>query len=85
LIVDYEDPPALRQAIEWVLDNPAAAQVMAERGRQHAARFTTHRCMSAVYDLVKRSPGVRRVAEYPAPLYRHPEITANVSAPGNPA
>jgi glycosyltransferase involved in cell wall biosynthesis len=84
LIVDYEDPPALRRAIRWVLDNPEAARAMAERGQQHAVRFTTHRCMSAVYDLVKRSPGTRRLAERLAPLYRHQEITANVSAPGNP-
>jgi glycosyltransferase involved in cell wall biosynthesis len=53
LIVDYEDPARLRRAIEWVLANPEAARRMAERGREHAAGFTTPRCMEAVYNLVK--------------------------------
>jgi glycosyltransferase involved in cell wall biosynthesis len=55
LIVDYEDPDRLREAIRWVLDNPGDARRMAERGRAHAARFTTHRCMEAVYRLVRRA------------------------------
>src|SRR5205085_2309596 len=53
LVVDYEDAGRLRRAIEWVLANPEAARRMGERGRDHAAQFTTHRCMRAVYELVK--------------------------------
>src|SRR5262249_4238112 len=56
LIVDYEDPAGLCRAVAWVLGHPEEARRMAERGREHAARFTTHRCMSAVYDLVKQCP-----------------------------
>jgi glycosyltransferase involved in cell wall biosynthesis len=51
LVVDYEDAAGLRAAVRWVLDNPEAAQRMAERGRDHAAQFTTDRCMRAVHDL----------------------------------
>jgi glycosyltransferase involved in cell wall biosynthesis len=61
LIVDYEDPQGLRNAITRVLGNPEEAHAMAERGREHAARFTTHRCMRAVYDLVKQAPKRRPV------------------------
>jgi glycosyltransferase involved in cell wall biosynthesis len=53
LVVDYEDPQSLRQAIRWVLANPEAARRMAERGREHALRFTTQRTMQSVYELVK--------------------------------
>jgi glycosyltransferase involved in cell wall biosynthesis len=56
LIVDYEDADGLRRAVRRVLDDPDAARRMAERGRAHAARFTTQRTMRAVYDLVKQTP-----------------------------
>jgi len=60
LLVDYEDVDGLRRAVRWVLDNPAAARRMAERGQAHAAHFTTRRTMQAVYDLVKqRDPAPR--------------------------
>jgi glycosyltransferase involved in cell wall biosynthesis len=72
LIVDYEDTPGLRRAVAWVLDHPDEARRMAERGRSHAARFTTERTMRAVYDLVKRP------AERPFPS---PEESRHV-APG---
>jgi glycosyltransferase involved in cell wall biosynthesis len=85
LIVDYEDLPALRRAIEWVLGHPQEARAMAERGREHAAQFTTHRCMSAVYDLVKQAPTAARGADSPAPLVRHREFTADVRTTGHPA
>jgi glycosyltransferase involved in cell wall biosynthesis len=52
LIADYEDVTGLRRAIAWVLNNPAAARALAERGREHAARFTTQRTMQTVYELV---------------------------------
>jgi glycosyltransferase involved in cell wall biosynthesis len=55
LIVDYEDVDGLRRAINWVLDNPDSAQRMAERGRAHAAQFTTERTMQTVYALVKQT------------------------------
>lgn len=55
LIVDYEDSDGLRRSIQWVLDNPVAAGRMAERGRAHAAQFTTQRTMQTVYELVKGS------------------------------
>jgi glycosyltransferase involved in cell wall biosynthesis len=55
LIVDYEDVDGLRRAVRWVLDNPDAARRMAERGKRHAAQFTTRRTMQAVYELVKRT------------------------------
>jgi glycosyltransferase involved in cell wall biosynthesis len=51
LIVDYDDPVGLRQAIAWVLANPEAARGMGERARDHAATFTTERTMRAVYEL----------------------------------
>jgi glycosyltransferase involved in cell wall biosynthesis len=86
LVVDYEDPARLRRAIAWVLANPEAARRMAARGRDHAARFTTHRCMRAVYDLVKSAAdaaGTRRPAV--DPLFPRQECTHDVSTPGNPA
>jgi glycosyltransferase involved in cell wall biosynthesis len=55
LIVDYEDPIGLRNAVRRVLDDPTAARWMAERGREHAARFTTHCCMEAVYNIARRA------------------------------
>jgi len=51
LIVDYEDVEGLRQAIQWVLNNPGEAQQMAARGQQHAAHFSTRRCMETIYRL----------------------------------
>lgn len=53
LIVDYEDVDGLRRAVRWVLDNPDAARRMAERGRIHAAKFTTQRTMRTVYELAR--------------------------------
>ncbi len=85
LIVDYGDAPGLRRAIEWVLHDPHEARLLAERGREHAARFTTHRCMSAVYDLVKQAPTAPRVAERSAPLATHQEFAADVRTTGQPA
>jgi glycosyltransferase involved in cell wall biosynthesis len=52
LIVDYQDPQALRTAIQWVVDHPEEARAMGQRARQHAARFTTQRTMENVYRLV---------------------------------
>ncbi len=56
LIVDYEDVGRLtRSAVRWVMDNPDAARRMAERGRLHAAQFTTQRTMQTIYELVERA------------------------------
>jgi glycosyltransferase involved in cell wall biosynthesis len=52
LIVDYRDVAGLRAALRRVLDDPEGARRMADRGRAHAARFTTERCMRAVHELV---------------------------------
>jgi glycosyltransferase involved in cell wall biosynthesis len=57
LIVDYDDPDGLRQAISWVTENPEAAWRMGARAREHAATFTTDRTMRAVFDLA--TPAVR--------------------------
>jgi len=73
LIVDYEDPLSLRSAVARVLDDPAEARRMAERGRARAAQFTTERTMRAVYDLVKRA------SPRPSP---EPEESRHVTAPG---
>lgn len=51
LIVDYQDVDGMRRAIRWVLDHPAEARQMAERGRAHAAQFTTRRCMETIYQM----------------------------------
>jgi glycosyltransferase involved in cell wall biosynthesis len=51
LIVDYDDPAGLRQAITWILNNPEAARGMGERARDYAAAFTTERTMRAIYEL----------------------------------
>jgi glycosyltransferase involved in cell wall biosynthesis len=80
LIVDYQDVAGLRAAIRWVLDNPEPARQMAERGRVHAARFTTERCMRAVYDLVH---GAAPAASSSRPLT--PEYSHDVRTTGNPA
>ncbi len=61
LIVDYADVDGLRHAVRWIVENPHAARRMAERGRVHAAEFTTQRTMQTVYDLVKAS---RMAAEH---------------------
>jgi glycosyltransferase involved in cell wall biosynthesis len=53
LIVDFGDVAGLRRAVAWVLDHPAEARRMGERGRLDAARFTTRRTMESVYQLVK--------------------------------
>ncbi len=52
LIVDYGDADGLRRAIAWVLENPAEAERMAQRGRAHALELTTRRTMETIYDLV---------------------------------
>lgn len=36
LLVDPEDPNAVAQAMQWVLDNPKKAQLMGERGKKAA-------------------------------------------------
>jgi glycosyltransferase involved in cell wall biosynthesis len=85
LVVDYEDPYGLRRAIEWVLNNPAAAREMAERGREHAARFTTQRTMQTVYELVKgaaKPAGAVRLA--PDPSFPPRSASLHVNASGNP-
>ena len=51
IIVDYEDLDAMRRAIRWVLEHPAEARRMAERGRRHAEQFTTRRCMETIYNM----------------------------------
>lgn len=53
LIVDYQDPVGLREAIRRVLDHPAEAQAMGEKARRRAAWFTTERTMRSVYRIVK--------------------------------
>jgi glycosyltransferase involved in cell wall biosynthesis len=55
LIVDYEDPVALRAAVQWVLDHPEEAQEMGWCAREHAARFTTQRTMENVYRLATQA------------------------------
>jgi glycosyltransferase involved in cell wall biosynthesis len=80
LIVDYEDVAGLRAAIRWVLDDPQAARQMAQRGQAHAARFTTERCMRAIYDLVHGAA--------PAPCISRPlapEYPNDVGTTGNAA
>jgi glycosyltransferase involved in cell wall biosynthesis len=70
LIVDYEDPAALRAAIRRILDDPEAARRMGERARARAAEFTTERCMRRVYELTVGQPNVGqdgRPAAYPTP------------------
>ena len=74
LIVDYEDPRALRQAIAWVLDHPAEAARMGELGRAHAAQFSTERTMRAIYDLVKQAAASTAAQE---------EEMSHVAAPGH--
>jgi glycosyltransferase involved in cell wall biosynthesis len=76
LVVDYCDAAGLRQAVRWVIDNPEATRAMAERGRARAARFTTERCMRALYELVRGA-----AADRPLAL----EQTRHVHATGNPA
>jgi glycosyltransferase involved in cell wall biosynthesis len=66
LIVDYEDPEGMREAIRRVLSDPDAARRMGARARAHAAEFTTHRCMETVYNLVKRA-AAGRPASSPTP------------------
>jgi glycosyltransferase involved in cell wall biosynthesis len=85
LVVDYEDPHGLQRAIEWVLNNPAAARELAERGRAHAARFTTQRTMQTVYELVKgatKPAGAGRLA--PEPSFPLRSVSFHVNASGNP-
>jgi len=55
LLVDYDDADGLRMAIRQILDHPDEAREMGERGRMHAATFTTERTMRTVYELVKQS------------------------------
>lgn len=62
LIVDYEDVPGLRRAIEWVLAHPEESRRMGERARQKAARFTTERTMRAVHGLATQENNHARVA-----------------------
>jgi glycosyltransferase involved in cell wall biosynthesis len=79
LIVEYQDIPALHAAIQWVMDNPESARKMAERGREHAARFTTERCMRQIRELV--------LAEARLPVNRIliPEYPHNVRATSDSA
>ncbi len=81
LIVDYEDPTALRRAIVWMLENPENAQAMAERGRTHASRFTTQRCMQTVYDLVQAAADHGKIERF-TPLYCQ-KRTVHVGATDN--
>jgi glycosyltransferase involved in cell wall biosynthesis len=62
LIVDYEDVPGLRRAIQWVLAHPEQARQMGERARTKAARFTTERTMRAVYEIATQEGNNARVA-----------------------
>ncbi len=59
LVVDYADAEGLRRAVRWIVENPDAARRMGERGRVHAAQFTTQRTMQTVYELVKEANGRR--------------------------
>jgi glycosyltransferase involved in cell wall biosynthesis len=70
LIVDYGDVPSLREAIAWVLGNPAAAARMARAGQEHARTFTTRRCMETIY---RMALGTNPVAQ--------PSITQGEFAP----
>jgi glycosyltransferase involved in cell wall biosynthesis len=51
LVVDYEDVAGLRRAIRRLLEQPAEAAALAERGRRQAERFSTRRCMETIYRL----------------------------------
>ncbi len=51
LVVDYGDVAGLRRAVAWLLEDPARAADLAERGRAKAAWFTTERTMRHVYEL----------------------------------
>lgn len=51
LIVDYGDVTGLQRAIQWVLDNPSAAQAMGGKAHEKARWFTTERTMRTVYEL----------------------------------
>jgi glycosyltransferase involved in cell wall biosynthesis len=79
LIVDYEDVQGLRRAVQSVLGDPGGARRMAERGRAHAAPFTTQRTMQTVHDLV------RQAAASCARRPREQERTRHVHATGHPA
>ena len=59
LIVDYEDPEGMRNALRRLLEDPAAARRMGERARARAGEFTTPRCMETIYNLVKQSGGAQ--------------------------
>jgi glycosyltransferase involved in cell wall biosynthesis len=53
LIVDYEDPQGMREAVRRLLDDPDGARRMGDQARARAADFTTQRCMETVYNLAK--------------------------------
>jgi glycosyltransferase involved in cell wall biosynthesis len=55
LIVDYEDPEGMREAVRRLLDDPDGARRMGEQACARAADFTTQRCMETVYNLVKHA------------------------------
>ena len=54
LIVPAEDPSALAAAISSVLNDPAAARAMIERGLARAATFTWDAAASGLYDAYRR-------------------------------
>jgi hypothetical protein len=62
----------MRQAIQWILANPREAEAMAERGRRQAERFSTPRCMEAIYRLADEAAARRSpvAAAPPALLHR---------------
>jgi len=54
LLVEPENEHALAEAITWLLQNPAAGQEMAERGRRTAARYNWPIIARQILDLYER-------------------------------
>jgi glycosyltransferase involved in cell wall biosynthesis len=83
LIVDYEDPQSLRQAIRWILAHPEAARRMGERAHRRAAWFTTERCMRTVYELVTDAAGAGQLLSPTDRPSVRPEPVAYACTSGN--
>lgn len=79
LIVDYDDPQGLQNAIRWVLEHPEAARRMGERARTRAAWFSTERCMRTVHDLVLRENS----PSSPLPSHSHLESVTDACTTGS--
>ncbi|MGE4425284.1 MAG: glycosyltransferase family 4 protein [Solirubrobacteraceae bacterium] len=54
LLFDPHDPVAIARAIATLLDDPARAALLRDRGRARAARFTWERCAAGVWETYRR-------------------------------